>query len=244
LAPHDETTPRYVALAEALRADIAGGMLEVGDLLPSEHALMAANGASRHTVREALRILTEAGLIVRKRGVGAQVVAKDRPPAFTQTLGGVDDLLQYARSARLAPQRVQIIHPGIAAARALGLPPRVAFARIDGIRVDDGGRTLAAATIYVREDLAPDMAELETVSGSVMEWISRTRGVKAARIEQSISAGMLTPREASALGVPGGGAGLRTRRRYLDTSGRVIAASDTVHPGDGFTYRMVLNREG
>jgi GntR family transcriptional repressor for pyruvate dehydrogenase complex len=55
----------YEQLAEVLRGRILTGELQVGDRLPSEAALAAEAGVSRSTVREALRILQEAGLVRR-----------------------------------------------------------------------------------------------------------------------------------------------------------------------------------
>lgn len=81
------------------------------------------------------------------------------------------------------------------------------------------------------------------MGGSVTDWIARERGVPTARIEQSISAGALTEREAEPLNAEAGEAALRTRRRYYDKGGRIIALSDSVHPGERFTYDMVLLRE-
>ena len=69
------SAPRYMTLAETLRAGIAAGNPAVGELLPTEHALTEQYGVSRHTVREALRMLAEAGLIARRRGAGTVVVA-------------------------------------------------------------------------------------------------------------------------------------------------------------------------
>ena len=55
----------YEQLADALRDSIRSGTLRVGDRLPSETKLAQDAGVSRSTVREALRILQEAGLIER-----------------------------------------------------------------------------------------------------------------------------------------------------------------------------------
>lgn len=55
----------YEQLAEGLRGRIASGELRVGDRLPAEAALAEESGVSRSTVREALRILQEAGLVRR-----------------------------------------------------------------------------------------------------------------------------------------------------------------------------------
>jgi GntR family transcriptional regulator, transcriptional repressor for pyruvate dehydrogenase complex len=55
----------YEQLADVLRKTIQSGGLQVGERLPSETKLAEQAGVSRSTVREALRILQEAGLIER-----------------------------------------------------------------------------------------------------------------------------------------------------------------------------------
>jgi GntR family transcriptional regulator, transcriptional repressor for pyruvate dehydrogenase complex len=55
----------YEQVADALRESISGGALSEGDRLPSETRLAQQAGVSRSTVREALRMLQEAGLIER-----------------------------------------------------------------------------------------------------------------------------------------------------------------------------------
>ncbi|MEO1038455.1 MAG: GntR family transcriptional regulator [Pseudomonadota bacterium] len=235
--------PRYMALAESLRAQIARGEPEVGELLPTEHALCETYKVSRHTVREALRILAEAGLIARRRGAGTVVIAHESRAAFAQRLGNVDDLMQYARDARLQPDRSDTLTLDKALARTMGVTPGGRFRRVTGLRGEPGAPALAFTHIYIREDLAPPTELLVELGGLVTEWIAENKGVPTARIEQSISAGSLSAEEASALSAAPGGPALRTRRRYYDSSGRIIAMSDNVHPGERFTYEMVLKRE-
>jgi DNA-binding FadR family transcriptional regulator len=55
----------YEQLADALRDSINGGTLREGDRLPSESRIAEQAGVSRSTVREALRMLQESGLIER-----------------------------------------------------------------------------------------------------------------------------------------------------------------------------------
>ncbi|MEM8920729.1 MAG: GntR family transcriptional regulator, partial [Pseudomonadota bacterium] len=97
----NDPRPRYQALAADLRAHIESDAYPVGSTLPTEHELCEANKVSRHTAREALRLLLEDGLIARRRGVGTIVVRKSDAPAFAQPLGGLDDLMKYARNAKL-----------------------------------------------------------------------------------------------------------------------------------------------
>jgi DNA-binding FadR family transcriptional regulator len=64
------------AVFDALLSDIARGTHAPGERLPSERDLATQLGASRPTVREALRRLSEWGLVKARRGSGIVVQAK------------------------------------------------------------------------------------------------------------------------------------------------------------------------
>lgn len=239
----ETAAPRYVWLAETLKKRIAAGDPPVGKLLPTEHALCETYNVSRHTAREALRLLAEAGLIVRRRGAGTLVIATESKAAFAQRLGNVDDLMQYARDARLTPESTTMVALESQLARALGVAPGGEYMRVSGLRAVPGEPAIAYTDIYIRADLAPPVEKLVEMNGLIIEWIASVRGVATARVDQAILAGAMTEREAASLGCEAGAAALRTRRRYYDKSGRVIALSDTVHPGNRFVYEMSLLRE-
>lgn len=65
--------PRYRALYEQLRRHILDGVYKEGDLLPSENELCAINQVTRPTVRQALNLLTNEGLIIKRQGFGSVV---------------------------------------------------------------------------------------------------------------------------------------------------------------------------
>ena len=70
------------AIALALEDRILTGALGAGERLPSERDLAVEFGASRPMVREALRSLTERGLIKVEAGRGAFVLAERGPRRF------------------------------------------------------------------------------------------------------------------------------------------------------------------
>src|SRR5580692_1110234 len=80
-----KATFRHKIIAEQLMADIRKGAHPIGGLLPPELDLCDRFDASRHTVRQALRTLTERGLIVRRASTGSVVVAKIEPAIFVQS---------------------------------------------------------------------------------------------------------------------------------------------------------------
>jgi GntR family phosphonate transport system transcriptional regulator len=63
-------------IAEAIEAEIAGGGLTPGVRLPTEAALSARFGVNRHTVRQAVKSLTEKGLVRVTQGSGTYVEAQ------------------------------------------------------------------------------------------------------------------------------------------------------------------------
>ena len=64
---------RYIELASSIRNGIAAGTYARGSKLPSEAQLVAETGLSRSTVRHALDVLVDEGLVVKRRGSGAFV---------------------------------------------------------------------------------------------------------------------------------------------------------------------------
>src|SRR6266700_116678 len=89
-------SPRYRDIATELQKEIRLGATPVGELLPTETELMARFGASRQTVREALRIITEQGLIVRRAGLGSVVIAAEPPVLFTHSVKSLNEWLRYS----------------------------------------------------------------------------------------------------------------------------------------------------
>ncbi|MFF3869570.1 GntR family transcriptional regulator [Micromonospora sp. NPDC001898] len=70
-------TPLYVQLADLLTKRIEGGNLASGQTLPSETQLRQEFGVSRGTVRAAVALLRERGLVVTMPQRGTYVSAQD-----------------------------------------------------------------------------------------------------------------------------------------------------------------------
>lgn len=92
------------AVFESLLADVLGGRLAPGEPLPSERALSDAFAVNRHAVREAIKRLQQAGLVVVAQG-GATRVADWRRTAGLDLLGSLpvgDDLVRSVTEMRAA----------------------------------------------------------------------------------------------------------------------------------------------
>lgn len=89
--------PKYLQISAYWEAEIAGGRLRPGDLLPTKEQLKNQHDASLNTVDSALGVLREKGLIESRQGRGTYVIEPpSTPPAREDE---IEDL--KARVARL-----------------------------------------------------------------------------------------------------------------------------------------------
>lgn len=114
--PSVTKTPVYIALAEALRDDIASQKIPPHTRLPSEPELVRRYGAARETVRRALGKLQHDGVVYRRQNVGTFVAE----PRVDQDLDQLFSFTEYMMFRGLKPGSVA---PGAPAfmIRRLGL---------------------------------------------------------------------------------------------------------------------------
>jgi GntR family transcriptional regulator len=71
---HPGALPAYLRIAEHLTIEIGTGRMSSGERLPTERSLAARYGVSMMTLRKALSVVTERGLIERRHGSGNYVL--------------------------------------------------------------------------------------------------------------------------------------------------------------------------
>ena len=104
---------------EALRAMIVSGALAPGSRLPPEAELAVELGASRNTVREAVRALVTARVLDVKRGDGTYVTSL-RPELLLEGIGAAVELMQEGFSLELIAVR-RILEPAATAMAAAAM---------------------------------------------------------------------------------------------------------------------------
>ena len=204
------------------------------------HELGELAGGSRQRRHGALAAVHAAADVAqregqRRRGAGTTVIASASPQAYVQPLGGVDELLQYAHTARLKLLAQEERRLSEAEIQRIGGDIDRTWLVVDGLRIADA-LPLALSRIYVPQ---PSLAAGQSVHALLDERF----GAAAGRIDQEITAEILSPNDAKVLKAEPGSAALRTLRRYHDDDA-LILASDSLHPGGRFVYAMRYRREG
>ncbi|WP_075980869.1 GntR family transcriptional regulator [Bacillus massilinigeriensis] len=90
----------YLQVIDRLKQDIENGIYKEKEKLPSEFDLAKQLGVSRATLREALRILEEENVIIRRHGVGTFVNSK---PLFTSGIEQLQSVTAMIEQAGMEP---------------------------------------------------------------------------------------------------------------------------------------------
>lgn len=236
--------PRYRQIASDLMGRIESGRFRPGDVLPNEIDLAEIFGVSRHTIREALRRLSEAGLVERRQGAGTMVLPAPGPRRFAQSLGSIADVMQYAHDTEFRLTGLETIRADRRLAELLKCHRGRKWLRVIGLRFEKGGtRPICLTRAYVASAYAAIEEALRGPVTSIAEEITARFGVEVATIAQTVSAASLTEDEARLLDVPADLSALRTVRRFLGADGQVLHVSDSLHPGDRFQLEMTFSRD-
>ena len=104
--------PLYDQVFDQIKDMIRSGTYCAGDQLPSEKELMERMGVSRVTVRQALRLLADAGIIETRKGKGS-IVSVDWKNLLDP--GELKDQAEkYWRQFELSTKARRLIEPAIA----------------------------------------------------------------------------------------------------------------------------------
>ncbi len=93
---------KYQQIADRLRDQIDSGALQPGERLPSEPDLVRQFDASRNTVRLAIALLTNQGLVVTRQGLGTFVTEPARP--FTALLSRIPTHIPVQPASTVLPE--------------------------------------------------------------------------------------------------------------------------------------------
>jgi GntR family phosphonate transport system transcriptional regulator len=219
-------------IADAIRLDIVGGKLNEGDKLDGELPLAERFGVNRHTVRRALAVLAEEGVVRAEHGRGTFVAEAKRlsyrvgrRTRFNEGLAGQT----RERTRTLLSHGIERATSRLA--EALAVKPGTRLVRHETISFADG-RPLARASGWLPEERFPDFTAVYMASVSVTEALKHYGIADYARAVTRISARHATTEEAQGLKLAPGSVVLVSDAVDVDMAGVPIHAMLTRFPAD------------
>ncbi len=228
--------PLYYQLAEQLEAAILAGALTPGTRLENELQLADRCGLSRPTVRQAIQHLVDKGLIVRKRGVGTQVVQAQVTRKIELT-SLYDDLAAAHRSPRTRVLDLTTVPACDQVAKDLGVAPGSGVVRLRRLRLT-ASDPLAIMTNHLPADIVRLTAERLEEHG-LYETL-RAAGVNLRIANQTIGARGATAAEATLLDERRGAPLLTMTRTAFDDKGRAVEYGTHVYRADRYAFTLTL----
>jgi len=225
---------RYRSIADELRGRVEAGEFGRGRLLPSESELSTAYGVSRVTVRKALELLRDEGLIDARQGFG-WFVATDPVRQSLARLGTIEEQLEALGSA----SERRIVSFGVVPA-----PPRArqvlgAGSVLEARRVNlADGEPFARVTVWCPEDVAAGLSRAEVQRAPFYDLV----GAAIGSATQTIGAVAAGPEDAALLAVPVGSPMLRCERITRDARESPVLLSEFVFPAHRTEFVVELNR--
>ena len=227
--------PLYFQVSQVFEKAIIDGKLKPGDRFENELALASRLNLSRPTTRRAIQELVDKGLLVRKRGVGTQVVQTPvhRPVELTSLF---DDLTRAGQepATQVLEYRIGPVSAEIAVQLNLETGAEVVMMR--RLR-SSGGQPLAVMTNHLPAALAPDQDELEKAG---LYQALRSRGVHIRLARQRIGAKAADREEARLLDEKPKAPLLVMERTAFDDSGRIVEYGSHVYRASRYYFDTTL----
>lgn len=229
---------KYAALRATLADDIAAG-LAPHDPLPSERALMTTYGVSRMTVRRALGLLVEEGLVYRRRGSGTYVAD---PAMISKTLS-LTSFSEDVRDRGMTPgaltQQVRRLPAEADVAADLGVSPGTEVVRLERVRTADG-IPLCIEDVWLAADLVPADFASDTVT-SLYETLSDL-GLEPQMASQTIRATVVNVDQAALLDVAPHSAAFSVSRVTYSADGSPIERAHSLYRADRYDFTFAVHR--
>lgn len=199
-------TQLYFQLYDILLKEITNGKYKAGELLPTENDLIEQYGISRVTVRKAMDLLQQDGLIVKKRGYGTYVCPKKMEQNMKKVMHFSEEMEQRGVKSSTKMISNEMIPACQQIAEALQIPEGTPLIRVARLRYanDKPLRLEIAHLVYSQ---CPDVYGKDFSSISLRKmlqsqyditWSNATQRIYAVNAEEKI-AGLLQVQENSAL---------------------------------------------
>lgn len=228
--------PLYFQVAEQLEQAIHDGRLAPGDRMDNEVALAQQLGLSRPTMRQAIQVLVDKGLLVRKRGVGTQVV-QGRIRRSVELTSLHDDLRRAGKQPRTQVLSLELIPADEEVHEHLGLATGTQVWNVERLRLTDD-EPLALMHNVVPASVA-DLRAVDLGALGLYEAL-RAAGVHMRVANQEIGARRADSREARLLHEHKGAPLLTMCRTAYDDKGRAVEYGTHVYRPELYSFQLTL----
>jgi DNA-binding GntR family transcriptional regulator len=228
--------PLYYQVATRLQELIEKGEIGVGARIENEVDLAERLGVSRPTTRRAIQYLVERGMLVRKRGVGTQVVKSQiRRPVELTSLN--DDLVRTGQDPNTQVLGLQRVAVDATKAAELRINPGDDVWQVERLRLI-GEQPLALMANVIPCSVI-DLGNIDLTERGLYESL-RAAGVHVRVAHQEIGCRRADAREARLLSERRGSPLLTMRRTAYDDAGNAVEIGEHAYRPALYSFEVTL----
>lgn len=235
--PAGHGAPRYMRVADALIAGIEQGTYAVGDMLPPELEIAEQYGVSRYTAREAIRRLTQLGLITRRAGIGTTVMSNTTTTQsnYSARISDIDELIHYAKETTLKVLGEEWVKVEGELAEVLKSARGQTWLKLTALRYPQGSRKpISHTSILVHPSYSRIRERIRESGSAVYRLIEEMYGERISEVKQEITCVALSKEQGALLGEKAGSPTLLVYRYYMGKDNSLLSVSINLYPPDRF----------
>lgn len=231
----------YLRIANVLRSKLCGETWPVGYQLPTVGQLQTEYRAASVTVRHALRLLSEEGLIQSTRGRGTFVIAKPQQGAAKRTHAVEDEegSLGKRRRETIVREKVDRIPTAFA-----GLPEDLAgkFHRIKRAH-SSGNNVLFVVELFIAAELFSALGPIDKSITPIARFLQTHRPPDSVSINTAIGGERADAQLAALLNCDFSSSVVYISRMFRTTAGELLVASKTTYRAETFILQSTIRLE-
>lgn len=228
--------PLYFQVAQRIEKAILDGELPPGSRIENEVALGDRLGLSRPTVRRAIQDLVDKGLLVRRRGIGTQVV-HGQVTRGVELTSLYEDLARNGKNPTTKTLTYNIAKADSKIAEQLGVAVGSPVLHLRRVRSADN-TPVSIMENWLPEDFT-DISETDLNEHGLYQML-RFRGVTMSVAKQRIGARKAQGDEPELLDIEKGAALLTMDRTAYDNSGRAVEFGHHCYRPDLYSFEATL----
>jgi GntR family phosphonate transport system transcriptional regulator len=230
-------SPIWKAIATSLSNDIAEGVYQQGDKLPTEAVLAARFGVNRHTVRHAMAALADKGIVFARRGAGVFVAMKPTDYPIGRRVRFHQNLTAAGRTPAKEVLLLETRTAHASEADALDLEAGAAVHVYEGLSLVENTPIALFRSVFPAERF-PDMLVHLRRDPSVTAALAQSGVVDYTRASTRVNAKLATVTQALHLRIAEHAPILRTVSVNEDPDGRPLEVGRTWFAADKVTLTL------
>ena len=237
--------PIYATIARNLAQRISSKEFPVGSLLPTEQQLCREYDVSRHTIREALRELSDIGLVSRKKHVGTTVEEIKQVSRNEHSMASLEDLITLANTHIRVVLDIENVIADQEVVDLIDCPLGSRWLKIISLRENDQDKQnpICITHSYVSEIYAEigKMVQKDPFA-LISDLIEKQYGRRSVEVHQTITAVAISEQNAQTLNGTPYSPGLKIIRRYMDRQNKMFETTVSIHPMGRYSCSIILKR--